>query len=102
MDADLIDILRSWKLTVAAVQEFSDDGSAAGGPRAGAVDLNEGRRHHVVVLQFPKYVLTSPHIVMWHVEHMSCREGTRRQTSFGNAWLLLSAIVHMHSHYGKN
>lgn len=31
------------KLTVAAVEEFGDDGSTAGGPRAGAVDLDERR-----------------------------------------------------------
>lgn len=59
-----------------AVQEFSDDGGAAGGPRAGAVDLDERGRHHVVVLQFPKHVLTGLHVVMWHVEHVSCGAGT--------------------------
>lgn len=58
------------------VQKFSDDGSTAGGPGAGAVDLNKCGRHHVVVLQFPKHVLTGLHIVVWHVEHVSYREGT--------------------------
>lgn len=33
----------SQKLTVAAVEEFGDDGSTAGGPRAGAIDLDERR-----------------------------------------------------------
>lgn len=63
-----------------AVQEFSDDGSTAGGPGAGPVDLNEGGRHHVIVLQFPKHVLAGLHIVVWHVEHVSCREGRRCHT----------------------
>lgn len=76
-----------------AVQEFGDDGSTAGGPGAGAVDLNESGRHHVVVLQFPKHVLTGLHVVMRHVEHVSCRGGTRGQKSFVNARELLSVIV---------
>lgn len=63
------------KLTVPTVQEFSDDGCAAGRPGAGAVYLDEGGRHHVVVLQFPKHVLAGLHVVVWHVEHVSCREG---------------------------
>lgn len=62
----------SSKLTVAAVKEFSDDGGTAGGPGTGTIDLNEGGRHHVVVLQFPKHVCTGLHIVVRHVEHMSC------------------------------
>lgn len=68
-----------------AVQEFSDDGSTTWGPGAGAVDLNEGGRHHMVVLQFPKHVLTGLHIVVWHVEHVSCREGRRCQMSLQKA-----------------
>ena len=74
----------SWKLTVPTVQEFSDDSSTAGGPGVGAVDLNESGRHHVVVLQFPKHVLTGPHIVVWHVEHVSCREEMNCQMSLMN------------------
>lgn len=62
----------SWKLTVATVKEFGDDGSAAGGPGAGTIDLNEGGRHHVIVLQFAKHVCAGLHIVVWHVEHVSC------------------------------
>lgn len=76
-----------------AVQEFSDDGSTAGGPGAGAVDLNESGRHHVVVLQFPKHVLAGLYIVVRHVEHVSCREGTRCQMSFMNARLYMCTHV---------
>lgn len=90
----------SWKLTVPAVQEFSDDSSTARGPGVGAVDLNESGRHHVVVLQFPKHVLTGPHIVVWHVEHMSCREGMSCQMSFMNA--LYFYLWHYKKHYSTN
>ena len=86
-------------LTMPTVQKFSDDGSTAGGPGAGAVDLNKRGRHHVVVLQFPKHVLTGLHIVVGHIEHMSCREGERFQMSFMNTQKLLAGIVHMPSHY---
>lgn len=80
------------KLTIAAVKEFGDDGSAAGGPRTGAIDLNEGGGHHVVVLQFPKYVCTGFDIVMWHVEHMSCGVGTTHQMSCTDGEIYLSVM----------
>lgn len=73
---------------MSAVQEFSDDGSTARGPGAGAVDLNESGRHHVVVLQFPKHVLTGLHIVVWHVEYVSCRGVPRCQMS-----LIIARII---------
>lgn len=62
----------SLELTMTTVQELGDDGCAAGRPGAGSIDLNESRRHHVVVLQFPEHVLTGFHVVVRHVEHMSC------------------------------
>lgn len=55
-----------------AVKELSDDGGAAGRPRTGAVDLNQRGRHHVVVLQFPKHVGARLHVIVRHVEHVSC------------------------------
>lgn len=61
---------------MSAVEEFGDDGSAAGRPGTGAIDLNEGGRHHVVVLQFPKHICTCFDVVVRHVEHMSCGAGT--------------------------
>lgn len=54
------------------VKEFGDDGGTAGRPRTGAVDLNERGRHHVVVLQFPEHVGARLHVIVRHVEHMSC------------------------------
>jgi hypothetical protein len=56
---------------MSAIQEVSDDGCAAVGPGAGPVDLDQGRGHHVVVLQLPKRLLTRLHIVMRHVEHVA-------------------------------
>lgn len=66
---------RSQELTVTAVKELSDDGGAAGRPGTGAVDLNQRGRHHVVVLQFPKHVGARLHVIVRHVEHVSCCEG---------------------------
>ena len=60
---------------MSAVQEVSDDGGAAGRPGAGAVDLDESGRHHVVVLQLPKHLLTGLHVVMGHVEDVTWRGG---------------------------
>lgn len=77
---------------MAAVKEFGDDGGAAGGPRTGAVDLNEGGRHHVVVLQLPKHVCTGLHVVMWHVEHVSCRKGIKCQMFYTNARIPFSSM----------
>lgn len=54
------------------VKEFGDDGGTAGRPRTGAVDLNERGRHHVVVLQLPKHVGARLHVIVRHVEHMTC------------------------------
>lgn len=54
------------------VKEFGDDGGTAGRPRTGAVDLDERGRHHVVVLQFPKHVGARLHVIVRHVEHVSC------------------------------
>lgn len=70
---------RSHKLTVTAVKEFSDDGGTAGRPWASAVDLNERGRHHVVVLQFPKHVGACLHVIVRHVEHVSCCGGKCRK-----------------------
>lgn len=66
---------RSQELTVTAVKELGDDGGAAGRPRTGAVDLNQRGRHHVVVLQLPKHVGTRLHVIVRHVEHVSCCGG---------------------------
>lgn len=54
-----------------SVQELSNDGGAAHGPGPAPVDLNQSGRHHVVVLQFPKDLLTSFHIVVGHVEDVA-------------------------------
>lgn len=54
-----------------SVQELGNDGGAAHRPGSAPVDLNQCRRHHVIVLQFPKYLLTCFHIVMGHVEDMT-------------------------------
>lgn len=72
--------LSHW-LTMPAVQEVGDDGSAAGRPGVGAVNLDERRRHHVVGSEFPKHLLTHFHIVMGHVEHVAC--GARQEDSEG-------------------
>lgn len=74
----------SWKLTVAAVKKLSDNCSAAGGPGVGAVDLNEGGRHHMFVLKCLEHIRTGLHVVMGHVEHVSCREGTGCQMLYTN------------------
>lgn len=85
-----------------AVQEFSDDGRTAEGPWAGAVDLNESGGHHVVVLKLPKHVLTRPHVVVWHVEHVSCRGGNKMPDVFRELHGFVNpSIVHMHSRYRK-
>lgn len=54
-----------------SVQELSNDGCTAHRPGSAPVNLNQGGRHHVVVLQFPKYLLTCFHIVMGHVEDVA-------------------------------
>lgn len=54
-----------------SVQELCNDGCTAYRPGPAPVDLNQSGRHHVVVLQFPKYLLTCFHIVMRHVEDMA-------------------------------
>lgn len=64
-----------------AVQEVSDDGSTAGGPGVGTVNLDERRGHHVVGLEFPKHLLAHFDIVMGHVEHVAC--GARPGDSVG-------------------
>lgn len=58
-----------------SVQELGNDGGAAHRPRPAPVDLNQRWRHHVIVLQFPKYLITRLHIVMGHVEDMTWRGG---------------------------
>lgn len=75
------------------VQKFSDDGSTAGGPGAGTFDLNECGRHHMVVLQFSKHILTGLHVVVRHVEHMPCQEERGCQMSFMN--ICLSVNIHL-------
>lgn len=55
---------------MSTVQKLCDDSGAARRPGTCAIHLDESWRHHVVVLQFPKHVLTGPHVVMWHVEHV--------------------------------
>lgn len=63
------------------VQEVGDDGSAAGRPGVGPVNLDECWGHHVVGSEFPKHLLTHFHIVMGHVEHVAC--GVRQEDSEG-------------------
>lgn len=53
------------------VQELGNDGGAARGPGPAPVDLNQRGRHHVVVLQLPKYLLTCLDIVVGHVEDVA-------------------------------
>lgn len=65
------DTYRKYLLTMTSVQELSNDGSAAHRPRPAPVNLNQRWRHHVIVLQFPKYLITCLHIVMGHVEDMT-------------------------------
>lgn len=57
---------------MSAVQEVGDDGRAARRPGAGAVDLDECGRHHVIVLQLPEHLLAGFHVVVGHVEDMAC------------------------------
>lgn len=57
---------------MSTVQVVSDNGSAAWGPRTGAVDSDQSGRHHVIVLQLAKNLLTCLNIIMWHIEYMSC------------------------------
>ena len=56
---------------MAAVKEVGDDGSAAGGPGVGPVDLDEGGGHHVVGLQPAKDLLAGLHVVVGHVEDVA-------------------------------
>lgn len=78
--------LSSW-LTMPTVQEVGDDGSAAGRPGVGTVNLDECWGHHVVGSEFPKHLLAHFHIVMGHVEHMAC--GVRQEDSEGRRmWAL--------------
>lgn len=56
---------------MATVKEVGDDGSAAGRPGVGTVDLDEGGGHHVVGLQPAKDLLTGLDIVVGHVEHVA-------------------------------
>ena len=65
-------------LTVPAVQEVGEDGGAAGRPGAGAVDLDESGRHHVVVLQPSEGLLARLHVVVEHVEHVTCTAWTKK------------------------
>lgn len=54
-----------------SVQELGDDGGAAHGPGPAPVDLDQGGRHHVVVLQLPEDLLARLHVVVGHVEDVS-------------------------------
>lgn len=54
-----------------SVQELSNDGSAAHRPGPAPVDLNQCGRHHMVVFEFPKDLLTCLHIVVGHVEDVA-------------------------------
>ena len=58
-------------LTVTPVQELCDDGSAAHRPGPAPVNLNQRRRHHLVVPQLPEYRLTGLHVVMGHIEDVT-------------------------------
>ena len=58
-------------LTVTPVQELCDDGSAAHRPGPAPVNLNQRRRHHLVVPQLPKHHLAGLHVVVRHVEDVT-------------------------------
>lgn len=62
---------------MAAVEEVGDDGSAAGRPGVGTVNLDEGRGHHVVGLQPAKDLLAGLHVVVGHVENVAWAGGTK-------------------------
>lgn len=72
-----------------SVQELGNDGRTAHRPGSASVDLNQRGRHHVVVLKFPKYLLTRFHVVMGHVEDVAWGERVgweqRRRESDGRS-----------------
>lgn len=56
-----------------SVQKLCDDGSTAHRPGPAPVDLDQSGGHHVVIFQFPKDLLTRLHVVVGHVEDVTCR-----------------------------
>lgn len=72
-----------------SVQELADDGGAARGPGPAPVDLDQGGRHHVVVLQLPEDLLARLHVVVGHVEDVSWGGGDE-VTQDSDAMLILA------------